>query len=130
MKYFKKVTLILVLVLSNQYLQSQNSNKSIIGKWKDIKLPYKYSFTKTTGTFTQSGYPVFVSYQIDSAKTPMWIDFTIKQGRTIVIPGLMKWKGKDTLWIQQFPPYSKHPIKFDADSISDSRKIHILVRQK
>jgi hypothetical protein len=107
------------------------SIQNINGKWKDIKLPYQYEFTKTSAKFTQSGYPVFMDYQIDSTKTPIWIDFTIKQGgQTMKIPGLMKWKTKDTLWIQQFPPFSKHPTEFAKDSTSNARKIHILVRRK
>lgn len=128
-KQFKKLALFVIIVLAFQNVNAQTT-KDILGKWKDIKLPYEYEFKKKWGIFKQSGYGVVMNYKIDSIKTPMWIDFTIKQGRTITIPGLMKWKGKDTLWIQQFPPYSKHPTKFDKDSISNARGIHILVRQK
>lgn len=105
-----------------------SQKKQVIGKWKDINLPYEYEFKKEIASFKQSGYGVTMHYKIDSTKTPMFIDFTIKRGRTITIPGLLKWKTKDTLWIQQFPPYPNHPTKFDLDSTSLARKIHILVR--
>lgn len=123
-------SLIIILFLFTLSLSStaQNTNP-VLGKWKDIKLPYKYEFTKTSATFTQSGYPVFMDYKIDSTKTPMWIDFIISQGgNSMKIPGLMKWKTKDTLWIQQFPPYPKHPTEFAKDSTSNARRIHILIR--
>ena len=122
----KKLLLLLLFVTGISYAQT---TKDVQGKWKDIKLPYKYDFKKTWGIFTQSGYPVMMDYKIDSTKTPMWIDFTVKGGRTIVLPGLMKWKGKDTLWVKQFPPYKKHPTAFAKDSTSNARKIHILVRE-
>lgn len=126
----QRFLIICLLFMSVKFGHAQ-SNQNILSKRKDISLPYSYEFTKTSAKFTQSGYPVFMNYQIDNTKTPIWIDFTIKQGgRLMKLPGLMKWKTKDTLWIQQFPPYPKHPTKFDIDSVSVARKIHILVKTK
>lgn len=72
-----------------------------------------------------------IDYKLDMTKDPYWIDFTMKRGgQSMKLPGLLKIKHKDTIWIEQFPPYSKHPTAFSKDSISLTRKIHILARQK
>ena len=125
----KKILLIVVVFISNT-LFSQNSNTQLQGTWQDIELPYSYEFNKESVRFVQSGYGVLMKYKLDTTQTPMWIDFTISRGRKMTLPGLLKWKSKDTLWIQQFPPFSKHPTEFDKDITSQSRKVHILVRKR
>ena len=92
----------------------------------------EYDFTSNTKAyFSQMGYGMSVSYTIDFSKPIYWIDFTLQRaGQKMKMPGLLKILNKDTIWIEQFPPYSEHPTKFSKDFTSRTRKIHVLVRKK
>ena len=111
---------------------SQIKEIDIKGKWVDKELQVEYTFANNgIANFSQMGYGMTVAYKIDASKFPYWIDFTLKRGgNKMKMPGLLKVINKDTIWIEQFTPYSKHPKEFSKDFISRTRKIHVLVRKK
>ena len=130
----KKIALSLTLFLSLYSLStfSQTEKIDLKGKWEDKQMKVEYHFsTDTKAYFSQMGYGMSVSYKIDQTISPFWIDFTLDRGgQKMKMPGLLRIINKDTIWIEQFPPYSKHPTKFSKDFKSRTRKIHVLVRKK
>ncbi len=125
-------SLILITCLFSFNAFSQSEELSIKGKWVDKEMQVEYNFTSNTkASFSQMGYGMSVSYKIDFSKPTYWIDFTMQRGgNKMKIPGLLRVINKDTIWIEQFAPYSKHPTHFSKDFISRSRTIHVLVRNK
>lgn len=111
---------------------SQSSEINLKGKWFDKDLQVEYNFSSNTkASFSQMGYGMPVSYIIDFSKSPFWIDFTLQRGSNkMKMPGLLRVIDKNTIWIEQFPPYAKHPTEFSKDFKSKARKIHVLVRTK
>lgn len=111
---------------------SQTEKINLQGEWEDKQMKVKYHFSSDTKAyFSQMGYGMSVSYKIDETISPHWIDFTLERGgQKMKMPGLLRIINKDTIWIEQFPPYSKHPTKFSKDFKSRTRKIHVLVRKK
>lgn len=98
----------------------------LLGDWQDEKNQVSYKFNEDNSCiFDQMGYPMFIeNVIINNTKEPIWIDFTLKQGgQELTIPGLLKIIDEDTIWIEQFPPLSKHPVDFSPDETS---KIHRL----
>ncbi|WP_347174894.1 hypothetical protein [Polaribacter uvawellassae] len=130
----KKITQTLVLItcLFSINAFSQFKEIDLEGKWTDKELQVEYDFSKNAKAyFSQMGYGMSVSYKVDFSQSPFWIDFTLERaGREIKIPGLLRVIDKDTIWIEQFPPSSNHPVKFSKDFTSRARSIHILVREK
>ena len=114
----------------NAFSQSEEIN--IKGKWIDKELKVEYYFSSNDkANFSQMGYGMALSYKVDFSKSPFWIDFTMQRGgNKLKMPGLLRVINKDTIWIEQFAPYSKHPTQFSKDFISRSRTIHVLVRKK
>lgn len=110
----------------------QSSEINLKGKWIDKDLQVEYNFSSSTkASFSQMGYGMPVSYKVDFSKSPFWIDFTLQRGSNkMKMPGLLRVINKDTIWIEQFPPYAKHPTEFSEDFKSKARKIHVLVRAK
>ena len=129
-KITKVFTLAIALFSLCSYAQFKDIN--ISGKWEDKEMKVEYNFsTKDKAYFSQMGYGMPLSYKVDITKSPYWIDFTIERGgNKIKIPGLLRIIDKDTIWIEQFPPYSKHTTEFSEDFKSKSRKIHVLVRNE
>ena len=130
----KKNTQLLLLIafLFSFNTFSQLKEIDLKGKWVDKEMQVEYNFSgNSKASFSQMGYGMSVSYKIDFSKFPYWIDFTLQRGgNKLIMPGLLKVINKDTIWIEQFPPYSKHPTKFSKDFTSRTRKIHVLVRKK
>jgi len=124
------LVLIAFLVPMNTFSQLEEIN--IKGKWEDKELQVEYNFSSTTeARFSQMGYGMSVSYEVDFSKSPYWIDFTLLRGGSkMKMFGLLRILNKDTIWIEQFSPHLKHPTKFSKDFISRTRKIHVLVRKK
>ena len=111
---------------------SQSNEINLKGKWVDKDLQVEYNFSSNSkASFSQMGYGMPVSYKVDFSKSPFWIDFTLQRGgNKMKMPGLLRVIDKDTIWIEQFPPYAKHPTEFSKDFKSKARKIHVLVRAK
>lgn len=115
---------------------SQKKDFSILGSWYDSQKKTLYKFnTKSVGIATES-INIIVTYKIDWAKKPHWIDFTSPKNR-IVLQGLLKVKHTDTIWIERVGSYDlynekppKRRLKFSKDSVSSNRKMLILARQK
>jgi len=130
----KKIAKLLVFIslLTPGFTFSQSEEINITGKWEDKELHVEYDFSSTnTASFSQMGYGMSVSYEVDFSKSPYWIDFTLQRaGNKMKMLGLLRIINKDTIWIEQFSPGSKHPTKFSKDFISRTRKIHVLVRKK
>ncbi len=130
----KKIALLAVLMifLVPVYAFSQSKEINIKGKWEDKELQVEYNFSSTTkASFSQMGYGMSVFYEVDFSKSPYWIDFTLQRaGNKMKMLGLLRIINKDTIWIEQFSPHSKHPTKFSKDFTSRTRKIHVLVRKK
>mgnify|MGYP005992097295 CR=1 FL=1 len=123
-------TILFAVLLYSNYTFSQSAEINLIGKWIDKELNVEYNFSSDTeALFSQMGYGMPVSYKIDFSKSPFWIDFTLQRGK-MKLPGLLRIINKDTIWIEQFPPFKKHPTEFSKDFKSKSRKIHVLVRVK
>ena len=131
MKRLPKILITFTLLLSiNSFCQSKEVD--LTGKWEDKQLQVEYNFSSNDKAyFSQMGYGMSISYKVDFSKSPLWIDFTLQRGgKKMKMPGLLKVINKDTIWIEQFPPFTKHPIKFSKDFTSRTRKIHVLVRKK
>lgn len=130
----KKIAQLLVLMtlLVPVYAFCQSEEINIKGKWEDKEMHVEYHFSSTTkASFSQMGYGMSVSYEVDFSKSPYWIDFTLQRaGNKMKMLGLLRVINKDTIWIEQFSPHSKHPTKFSKDFTSRTRKIHVLVRKK
>lgn len=130
----KKTTqlLLLIALLFSFSAFSQSKEIDIKGKWIDKEMQVEYNFSSNSkASFSQMGYGMSVSYKVDFSKSPYWIDFTLQRGgNKLKMPGLLRVINKDTIWIEQFPPYSEHPTKFSKDFTSRTRKIHVLVRKK
>lgn len=130
----KKITQLLMIIafLFSFNAFSQLDEINLKGEWKDKDLQVEYRFSDDTKAyFSQMGYGMSVTYKVDFSKTPFWIDFTMQRGEIKVkIPGLLRIINKDTIWIEQFPPYAKHPVEFSKDFKSKTRTIHVLVRNK
>lgn len=111
---------------------SQSSEINLKGKWIDKDLQVEYNFSSNTkASFSQMGYGMPVSFIIDFSKSPFWIDFTLQRGSNkMKMPGLLRVIDKNTIWIEQFPSFAKHPTEFSKDFKSKARKIHVLVRTK
>jgi hypothetical protein len=131
MKKIAQLLLLLIFLFSFNAF-SQLKEVDIKGKWIDKEMQVEYNFsTNSKASFSQMGYGMSVSYKVDFSKSPYWIDFTLQRGgNKIKMPGLLRVINKDTIWIEQFPPYSIHPTKFSKDFTSRTRKIHVLVRKK
>jgi hypothetical protein len=80
--------------------------------------------------FDQPGASVFItSYTLDETKVPAWLDFTIKQGsQSMIIPALIEFVDENTIKIEQFPPFSKHPLKFSVEGDLNYRNQHTLTK--
>lgn len=130
----KKIAQLLVILLMLQCFNafSQSKELNIKGKWVDKEMNVEYNFSSNSkASFSQMGYGMSVTYKVDFSKSPYWIDFTLERaGNKMKMPGLLRMINKDTIWIEQFPPYSKHPTVFSKDFTSRTRKIHVLVRKK
>lgn len=128
----KTKLLIIITVFTCFNTFSQSNGLNLKGKWLDKQLQVEYEFTNEKDAFfSQMGYGMPISYKLDYTQSPFWIDFTLKRGgKEVKIPGLIRVINKDTIWIEQFPPFSKHPTKFSKDFTSRTRKIHVLVRKK
>jgi hypothetical protein len=130
----KKITKghILLMIFLNVSVFSQSKEIEIKGKWVDKELQVEYDFLSSTkASFSQMGYGMSVSYNVDFSKSPFWIDFTLQRGgEKMKMPGLLRVINKDTIWIEQFSPLAQHPTKFSKDFISRTRTIHVLVRKK
>ena len=124
--------LLIVFCLISFSIYSQSIDVNLKGKWVDKEMQVEYNFSNNAkASFSQMGYGMSVSYNVDFSKFPFWIDFTMQRGSNKVkIPGLLRVINKDTIWIEQFPPYAKHPTEFSEDFKSKARKIHVLVRAK
>ena len=129
-KIAQTLTILLLLQCFTTYSQSKELN--IKGKWVDKEMKVEYNFSSNSkASFSQMGYGMSVTYEVDFSKSPYWIDFTLQRaGNKMKMPGLLRVINKDTIWIEQFPSYSKHPTKFSKDFTSRTRKIHVLVRKK
>lgn len=125
-------TLLVILYFISISVSSQSSEINLKGKWIDKELKVEYNFSSNSeASFSQMGYGMPVTYKVDFSKSPFWIDFTLQRGSNkLKMPGLLRIINKDTIWIEQFPPFSKHPTAFSKDFKSKSRKIHVLVRTK
>ena len=102
-------------------VSAQNDAFDLTGVWKNEQLNYEYHFkSDSTVIFTQSGMSALInSYTVDTTQSPIWLDFTMKLGsREQVIPALLEIVSEDEIIIEQFPPYSTHPVKFTDNQYS------------
>jgi len=128
-----KVTILTILITFFSATLSESEQEfSIIGKWEDKEMQVEYEFAENNHVyFSQMGYGIQATYKINKDKSPNWIDFTMKRGNnSLEIPGLLKIKNNDTIWIEQDAPRLTHLTNFSKDSTSRARKIHILTRVK
>lgn len=105
-------------------VEAQSTTFDLTGIWKNEQMRYEYHFKSDSSViFSQSGYSAFInSYLIDTSKSPIWLDFTMKLGgRQRVIPALLEIVSEDEIIIEQFPPYSDHPVEFTENEYSKIR---------
>ena len=104
--------------------KAQDGSFELTGVWKNEQMKYVYHFKSDSSVFfSQSGYSAFInSYTIDTSKSPIWLDFTMKMGsRQQVIPALLEIVSEDEIIIEQFPPFSNHPVEFTENEYTKIR---------
>lgn len=105
-------------------VEAQSTTFDLTGIWKNEQMRYEYHFKSDSSViFSQSGYSAFInSYTIDTSKSPIWLDFTMKMGsREQVIPALLEIVSEDEIIIEQFPPFSNHPVEFTENEYTKIR---------
>ena len=105
-------------------VEAQSTTLDLTGIWKNEQMKYEYHFKSDSSViFSQSGYSAFInSYTIDTSKSPIWLDFTMKMGsREQVIPALLEIVSEDEIIIEQFPPFSNHPVEFTENEYTKIR---------
>lgn len=105
-------------------VEAQSTTLDLTGIWKNEQMKYEYHFKSDSSViFSQSGYSAFInSYIIDTSKSPIWLDFTMKMGsREQVIPALLEIVSEDEIIIEQFPPFSNHPVEFTENEYTKIR---------
>lgn len=115
---------------------SQSINE-LLGTWKDQQKDMVYYFKPTSVGVATRAESMIMSYTVDWTKNPYWIDFTSPRNQMVAL-GLLKFKNKDTIWIENVAHrglYDEKPTKkrrayFSKDTITPYRKMLILVRQK
>lgn len=110
---YNSILIATMFLLVSAYSYSQEK-VDIIGAWKNNTYQVSYVFQKDGSVlFTQGSSTVFIpSYTLDLEKEPVWIDFKMSN---LTIPGLIEIVDENTIIIEQFPPFSKHPEAFSED---------------